>query len=170
LFFGALDWIQGLTSHKNIMTSPLLLLIDVWQDLPHRPKYLLTLTVGLKQKDFVNQCVRKFSKEWQILLFHYDGHVSEWDDLDWSATAIHISTHSQAKWWYAKRFLHPDIVEPYEYIFIWDEDLDVTHFDAEKYVELIKNHGLEISQPGLEPGQGLTWEMTKRQVDTEVHK
>jgi hypothetical protein len=36
--------------------------------------------------------------------------------------------------WYAKRFLHPDIVEPYEYIFIWDEDLDVTHFDAEKYV------------------------------------
>ncbi|CAM6057073.1 unnamed protein product [Sphagnum tenellum] len=140
------------------------------EDLPHRPKYLLTLTVGLKQKDFVNQCVRKFSKEWQILLFHYDGHVSEWDDLDWSATAIHISTHSQAKWWYAKRFLHPDIVEPYEYIFIWDEDLDVTHFDAEKYVELIKNHGLEISQPGLEPGQGLTWEMTKRQVDTEVHK
>ncbi len=59
LFFGALDWIQGLTSHKNIMTSPLLLLIDVWQDLPHRPKYLLTLTVGLKQKDFVNQCVQK---------------------------------------------------------------------------------------------------------------
>jgi hypothetical protein len=36
--------------------------------------------------------------------------------------------------WYAKRFLHPDIVEPYKYIFIWDEDLDVTHFDAEKYV------------------------------------
>jgi hypothetical protein len=38
-------------------------------------------------------------------------------------------------WWYAKRFLHPDIVEPTEYIFIWDEDLDVTHFDAEKYAE-----------------------------------
>ncbi len=36
--------------------------------------------------------------------------------------------------WYAKRFLHPDIVDPYEYIFIWDEDLDVEHFDAEKYV------------------------------------
>jgi len=36
--------------------------------------------------------------------------------------------------WCSKRFLHLDIVEPYEYIFIWDEDLDVTHFDAEKYV------------------------------------
>jgi hypothetical protein len=30
-----------------------------------------------------------------------------------------------------------------------------------KYVELVKNHGLEISQLGLEPGQGLIWEMTK---------
>jgi hypothetical protein len=36
--------------------------------------------------------------------------------------------------WYFKRFLHPNIVEPYEYIFISDEDLDVMHFDAKKYV------------------------------------
>jgi len=34
--------------------------------------------------------------------------------------------------WFAKRFLHPDIVAPYEYIFIWDEDLGVEHFNAEK--------------------------------------
>lgn len=31
----------------------------LYQDLPIKPKYLLTLTVGLKQKDFVNQCVQK---------------------------------------------------------------------------------------------------------------
>lgn len=24
--------------------------------------------------------------------------------------------------WYAKRFLHPDVVASYEYIFVWDED------------------------------------------------
>jgi Protein of unknown function (DUF707) len=35
--------------------------------------------------------------------------------------------------WYAKRFLHPDIVAAYEYIFIWDEDLGVEHFNAEEY-------------------------------------
>ena len=34
--------------------------------------------------------------------------------------------------WYAKRFLHPDIVARYDYIFIWDEDLGVEHFDAEE--------------------------------------
>lgn len=34
--------------------------------------------------------------------------------------------------WYAKRFLHPDIVAPYDYIFIWDEDLGVENFDPEE--------------------------------------
>ncbi|KAJ0031912.1 hypothetical protein Pint_13970 [Pistacia integerrima] len=35
-------------------------------------------------------------------------------------------------WRYAKRFLHPDVVAAYEYIFIWDEDLGVEHFNEEK--------------------------------------
>ena len=38
--------------------------------------------------------------------------------------------------WYAKRFLHPDVVAAYDYIFIWDEDLGVEHFNAEKLVFL----------------------------------
>jgi hypothetical protein len=36
-------------------------------------------------------------------------------------------------WWYAKRFLHPDVIAAYEYIFIWDEDLGVEHFNGETY-------------------------------------
>jgi hypothetical protein len=126
----------------------------------------------------------QFSENFAILLFHYDGRVTEWDEFEWSKRAIHISARRQAKWcalifyyylftclgflfnemifsssvyskkktclslegysksllmiltsrWYAKRFLHPDIVAPYEYIFIWDEDLGVEHFNAEEYV------------------------------------
>ncbi|MCI22058.1 hypothetical protein A2U01_0043233, partial [Trifolium medium] len=72
--------------------------------------------------------------------------------------------------WYAKRFLHPDIVASYEYIFMWDEDLGVDHFNAEEYIKLVKKHGLEISQPALEPQKGLIWNMTKRRNDSEVHK
>ncbi|MED6155845.1 hypothetical protein PIB30_009052 [Stylosanthes scabra] len=71
--------------------------------------------------------------------------------------------------WYAKRFLHPDIVSAFEYIFIWDEDLGVEHFNADEFINITKKHGLEISQPGLEPNNGLTWEMTKRRGDSEVH-
>ncbi|KAG5527154.1 hypothetical protein RHGRI_028163 [Rhododendron griersonianum] len=72
--------------------------------------------------------------------------------------------------WYAKRFLHPSIVATYDYIFIWDEDLGVENFDPEEYIKLVRKHGLEISQPGLEPNGGFTWQMTKKRDDSEVHK
>ena len=39
-----------------------------------------------------------------------------------------------------------------------------------RYIKIVKKHGLEISQPGLEPNKGLTWQMTKRRGDREVHK
>ncbi|GJS25448.1 ribonuclease H-like domain-containing protein [Tanacetum coccineum] len=51
---------------------------------------------------------------------------------------------------YAKRFLHPDIVAPYDYIFIWDEDLGLDDFEAEKCIELMKKHGfgMELTYVG----------------------
>ncbi|XP_075485181.1 uncharacterized protein LOC142524907 [Primulina tabacum] len=143
---------------------------DPSKDLKRKPKYLVTFTVGLNQKNNIDAAVKKFSEDFQILLFHYDGQTSEWDQFEWARDAIHVSVRKQTKWWYAKRFLQPDVVAAYDYIFIWDEDLGVEHFNAEKYIELVEKHGLEISQPGLEPNNGLTWQMTKRRGDGEVHK
>ncbi|XP_039012952.1 uncharacterized protein LOC120142284 [Hibiscus syriacus] len=143
---------------------------DPSEDLKKKPKYLATFTVGIDQMVNIDKCVKKFSEDFQILLFHYDGRTTEWDRLEWSKNAIHVSARKQTKWWYAKRFLHPDIVSAYEYIFIWDEDLGVQNFNADRYIKLVKKHGLEISQPGLEPNYALTWQMTKRRADREVHK
>ncbi|KAH0467790.1 hypothetical protein IEQ34_002823 [Dendrobium chrysotoxum] len=140
------------------------------EDLTLQQKYLVTFTVGYDQKNNIDAAVKKFSENFTIMLFHYDGRTSEWDEFEWSKRAIHVSARKQTKWWYAKRFLHPDIVARYEYIFIWDEDLGVEHFDAEEYIKLVRKHDLEISQPGLEPNKGLTWQMTKRRSDREVHK
>lgn len=141
------------------------------EDLTIKPRYLVTFTVGIAQKNNIDAAVKKFSESFTILLFHYDGRVSEWDEFEWSKQAIHVSVQKQTKWWYAKRFLHPDIVAPYDYIFMWDEDLGVEHFDAEEYIKLVRKHGLEISQPGLDPqSKGLTWQMTKKRDNSEVHK
>ncbi|KAG8498552.1 hypothetical protein CXB51_004882 [Gossypium anomalum] len=140
------------------------------EDLTSTPKYLVTFTVGYNQRKNIDAAVKKFSGNFTILLFHYDSQTTEWDEFEWSKQAIHVSVRRQTKWWYAKRFLHPDIVAPYDYIFIWDEDLGVEHFNAEEYIKLVRKHGLEISQPGLEPNKGLTWQMTKRRGDREVHK
>lgn len=142
---------------------------DPSEDIKKKPKYLLTFTVGYDQRHNIDAAVKKFSDDFAILLFHYDGRTSEWDQFEWSKNAIHVSARKQTKWWYAKRFLHPDIVSAYEYILIWDEDLGVEHFNGDKYMDLVIKHGLDISQPGIEPNNGLTWEMTKRRGDSEVH-
>ncbi|GFP80644.1 hypothetical protein PHJA_000207700 [Phtheirospermum japonicum] len=140
------------------------------EDLTVKPKYLVTFTVGYNQRNNVDKAVKKFSENFTILLFHYDGRTTEWNDFEWSKRAIHVSARKQTKWWYAKRFMHPDIVAPYDYIFIWDEDLGVDHFNAEEYIKLVRKYGLEISQPGLDHTKGTTWQMTKRRVDRDVHK
>ncbi|KZV46432.1 hypothetical protein F511_17873 [Dorcoceras hygrometricum] len=140
------------------------------EDLIIKPRYLMTFTVGLDQKMNIDAAVKKLTENFTILLFHYDGQTSEWDEFEWSTTAIHVSARKQTKWWYAKRVLHPDIVAPYDYIFLWDEDLGVENFDFEEYIELVKKHGLEISQPGLSPDSGMTWEMTRKRSGTDIHK
>lgn len=40
-----------------------------------------------------------------------------------------------------------------------------------RYIKLVKKHGLEISQPGLVQNKGfITWQMTRRRENGEVHK
>ncbi|KAF3793325.1 hypothetical protein EJ110_NYTH09735 [Nymphaea thermarum] len=178
------------------------------EDLVLKPKYLLVLTVGYRQKDVIDAVVSKFSENFSFLLFHYDGKTSEWDQFEWSKRAIHLLdvilyvrnsdneisffsfilffnwfffqfTHDSGMFiiyiavsfrWFAKRFLHPDILAAYDYIFIWDEDLGVEHFNAEEYLKLVRKYGLEISQPALEENNALTWLLTRRRTDVEIHK
>lgn len=90
------------------------------------PKYLVTFTVGYDQRNNIDAAVKKvqtdfalpkfylyfysahslhllnlylqFSENFTILLFHYDGRVSEWDEFEWSRRAIHVSARKQTKW------------------------------------------------------------------------
>lgn len=40
----------------------------------------------------------QFSENFTIVLFHYDGRASEWEELEWSKQAIHVSVQKQTKW------------------------------------------------------------------------
>ncbi|KAJ1268462.1 hypothetical protein BS78_07G137200 [Paspalum vaginatum] len=141
------------------------------EDTPTR-KYLLVLTIGYNERVNVNMTVHKFSENFDVVLFHYDGRTTEWDEFEWSKQAVHVSTRGQTKWWYAKRFMHPSIVAPYDYIFLWDEDLGVEAFDAEEYLKIVRKHGLEISQPGLDTTRGPKpfFDITVRRNGSEMHK
>ncbi|XP_027346395.1 uncharacterized protein LOC113858116 isoform X2 [Abrus precatorius] len=133
---------------------------------------LLAVPVGITQKHNVDAMVQKFLPEnFTIILFHYDANVDGWWDLNWSSKAIHIAARNQTKWWFAKRFLHPDIVSTYDYIFLWDEDLGVEHFSPSRYIEIVKEEGLEISQPALDPNSTeIHHRITVRARTKKVHR
>ncbi|XP_034692436.1 uncharacterized protein LOC117919364 isoform X1 [Vitis riparia] len=133
---------------------------------------LLAVAAGIKQKESVNKIVTKFlSSDFVLMLFHYDGIVDDWRDFEWSSQAIHVSAMNQTKWWFAKRFLHPDIISEYAYIFIWDEDIGVEYFDVGRYLSIIKEEELEISQPALDPYNSVVHHpLTLREKTLKVHR
>lgn len=82
----------------------------------------MTFTVGYDQKRNIDAAVKKvislslslialacvhtnicyfkqFSGDFTILLFHYDGRTTEWDEFEWSKQAIHVSVRKQTKWY-----------------------------------------------------------------------
>ncbi|KAJ7973621.1 Lysine ketoglutarate reductase trans-splicing-like protein, putative (DUF707) [Quillaja saponaria] len=133
---------------------------------------LFAMAVGIKQKDLVNKMVKKFlASDFVLMLFHYDGVVNEWKGFGWNDHVIHVSAINQTKWWFAKRFLHPDIVAEYSYIFLWDEDLGVDNFHPGRYVSIVKHEGLEISQPALDVHKSeVHHQITARGRRTPVHR
>jgi hypothetical protein len=97
-----------------------------------------------------------------VMLFHYDGAVEGWSDLPWSWCAVHVAAANQTKWWFGKRFLHPDLVAEYDYVFLWDEDIEVDGFDPLSYIEIVRKEGLEISQPALDHRSQIHYGLTAR--------
>ncbi|XP_057842713.1 uncharacterized protein LOC131051852 isoform X2 [Cryptomeria japonica] len=136
------------------------------------PQNLLAISVGIKQKENVKKMLEKFCPEnFTVMLFHYDGVIDKWSDLKWSERAIHVAAINQTKWWFAKRFLHPDIVAIYNYIFLWDEDLGVENFNADRYLTIMEEEGLEISQPALDRSKSeVHHEITARIKRSRVHR
>jgi len=133
---------------------------------------LLAVAVGIKQKQLVNAMVSKFlSRGFSVMLFHYDGNLDQWKNFTWNDRVIHISAINQTKWWFAKRFMHPDVVAAYEYVFLWDEDIGVDYFDPLRYVSIVKEEGLEISQPALDGNRSeVHHQITSRGRRGKVHR
>lgn len=135
-------------------------------------KSLLAVPVGIKQKAVVDKLVSKFpDSKFVVMLFHYDGVVDGgWRDLRWFDRAIHVAVRDQTKWWFAKRFLHPDLVAEYEYVFLWDGDIEVHNFDPLEYLRIVRREGLEISQPALDRRSQIHHRLTARARRGDVHR
>ncbi|KAI8542427.1 hypothetical protein RHMOL_Rhmol08G0137400 [Rhododendron molle] len=84
-------WYAKRFFHPRIVATYERLYLDV------KPKHLMAFTDGYDQKKNIEAVVNKLSQIFTILLFHYDGQTSEWDEFEWSKRAIHVSVRKQTK-------------------------------------------------------------------------
>lgn len=162
----------GIVSHTSNLEMRPLWDFSMGKEKLNPPLNLLAIAVGVKQRMIVNKTVEKFlSSGFVVMIFHYDGIVDEWSDLEWYDHVIHVSAKNQTKWWFSKRFLQPDVIAEYDYVFLWDEDLDVENFHPQRYIDIVRSEGLEISQPALDPTKSVVHHpLTARQKNAGVHR
>lgn len=80
-----------------------------------------------------------------FLLFVYDGSVFDEPFFE----RCKFIYEKGLKWQYMKKYLTEEYCRPYDYIFIWDDDLELQTFSFRQFIEIMQRNGLELAQPAL---------------------
>ena len=121
---------------------------------------LVAICVGKTDGPTVDKLVTAFLEpRFRIVLFHYDNEVAMWQQYSWYASTIRIFVPRQMKWWYFKRFLHPDVVAPYRHLLFLDSDLVLNAFNSTLLAETLTDFDIQLAQPSCCASSGghCTW-------------
>jgi len=113
--------------------------------LPATRKSLYFSPVGKGGKEILSRILAAFPKD------KFDFLIIAYDDTDFSdlGDAIKVIRDRGQKWSLTKKHLTPDVVANYEYVFIWDDDIEPNNFNAEVYLDILRRNQLDIAQPSL---------------------
>jgi hypothetical protein len=118
---------------------------------PVKGKALLAMPVGAEAAERVDALVNAFGFEhFDFMFFVYDAEEpgGVWEEYMWYNRVKFVYMPKTGKWSYAKRFMSPDVVHDYEFIFFWDDDIALTSgVNPTQYLSLVQRLGIEISQP-----------------------
>ena len=72
-----------------------------------------------------------------VMLFHYDGIVDEWSDLEWYDHVIHVSAKNQTKWCVLYSLLQVIMLQNFEMLihsvdYFWFNNLGLSHICFDK--------------------------------------
>ncbi|KAG9394216.1 Protein of unknown function DUF707 [Carpediemonas membranifera] len=141
---------------------------------PGPKRCVMSIPVGGHSKRLINKIVTRFGLEqFDFIFMRYDN--SDWSELPWASEVTWVDIKRQGEWWYFPRFLTPTVAEAYDYVFLWDDDIDLNPepgtpdtelFDPMEYLRIAEKHNLQMFQPGMTHSPGW-WgsKATGRQTD-----
>jgi hypothetical protein len=125
---------------------------------------LLAIPVGGNSKANVVPVLNHFYEAGcKIVLFHYDDTV--WTDIPHYSEYVTVRALGQTKFWFAKRFLIPELLSNYEYLFLWDDDvsMDSMMWDPLQFIQTMRDYNIDLAQPALSAGVEYHDHVTKLQ-------
>jgi hypothetical protein len=82
---------------------------------------------------------------------------------------VRVIRDAGGKYQLARKHLAPADVAGYDFIFLWDDDIDAAGFDPHEFIRLMQVHDLAAAQPALTPESFFTHEVTLRVAEGEWH-
>jgi hypothetical protein len=81
----------------------------------------------------------------------FDFLIIAYDDTDFSdlEDRIRVIRDRGQKWRLIKKHLPPEKVAEYDYVFLWDDDLDPVNFEPTSFVDILRRNRIDIAQPSL---------------------
>ena len=109
-------------------------------------KNLYVSAVGEKGKIYLEKIIEKFGhRDFDYYIFVYDG-----ADLNKEIFKnCKIVYKKGLKWQLIKNNIDPKLYEKYDYIFTWDDDIDIKHFSYRNFIKILKRNKIEVAQPAL---------------------
>lgn len=127
---------------------------------PHRPRVLYTSAVGAEGKHFLTTLLQSVDVEdFDVLIFCYDD--TSFDEEIFSS--ITVVREQGIKWQFMKKYLTPEYCEPYDFIFIWDDDIDPLSFSFHQFIQIMDRNRLELAQPAVSPDSYVNVPLTAAQ-------
>ena len=90
-------------------------------------KSLYASAVNAQGKDFLRKIIEKFGHDsFDYLIFAYDETSFDEDVFK----KCRVIREKGLKWYFAKKYLTPEFCVSYDYLFYWDDDIDVKGVSA----------------------------------------
>ncbi len=130
-------------------------------------KSLYASPVGASGKEKLAKIIKAFGHErFDYIVFSYDATPFK-EDIFRNCKVIPVEGY---KWMYAKKHLTPEVCQGYDYIFYWDDDIDVGTFSFEEFLDIMKRNHLEMAQPALSAKSYKSHDLTAQDESYRIGK
>ncbi len=134
--------------------------------LSHSPgRCLYASPVGKNGKPWLQKLIERFGHDrFDYLIFAYDDVALEEEIFQ----KCRIVREKGLRWYFLKKYVTPAVCAPYDYIFLWPDDIDVRGFDPVAFVETMRTNNLELAQPALTEDSFFSWDITRQSAKHKI--